>query len=46
MNLIQVMHEKDNMWIVVYKHEKLGPILSVKDINTGKHYLIQTNKEI
>lgn len=45
MNLIQAMCEKNNIGIVVYKHEKLGPILAVQDIETGKHYAIQTNKE-
>ena len=45
MNLIQAMCEKKNIGIVIYNHEKLGPILAVQDIETGKRYAIQTNKE-
>lgn len=45
MNLIQAMCEKNNIGIVIYNHEKLGPILAVQDTETGKHYAIQINKE-
>ncbi len=45
MHLIQTICEKNNIGIVIYNHEKLGPILAVRDIETGKHYAIQTNKE-
>lgn len=45
MNLIQAMCEKNNIGIVIYNHEKLGPILSVQDAETGKHYALTTNKE-
>lgn len=45
MNLIQAMCEKNNIGIVIYNHEKLGPILAVQDTETGKRYAIQTNKE-
>jgi len=46
MNLIQAMCEKNNMAIVIYKHEKLGPILAVQDAENGKHYALQINKEV
>lgn len=46
MDLIQVMRKKNNMWIVVNKHENLGLTLTVQNIEIVKHYAIQVNKEV